>query len=218
MDSLPAEQPTSQDPRIENPRPRSTGPRSLKGKANSSMNRLVHGCRSQKLVLRHEDPAEFEATVRGWFEHYAPEDEVAVALVEELAKAHWFLKRAQKRLAEVEWELPMNAYHWTETHQKLLHNFTRYKVSAERTFQRYWKDLEAHRALAARCARREETHLRRTPPKLETTRSPEPSDPPQSPKPAEAVPEHRPASNSPSPLPPERPPYSAPCALENLSP
>jgi hypothetical protein len=36
------------------------------------MNRLVHGCRSQKLVLRHEDPAEFEATIRGWFEHYAP--------------------------------------------------------------------------------------------------------------------------------------------------
>jgi hypothetical protein len=204
MDSLPAEQPTSQDPRIENPRPRSTGPRSVEGKANSSMNRLVHGCRSQKLVLRHEDPAEFEATIRGWFEHYAPEDEVAVALVEELAKAHWFLKRAQKRLAEVEWELPMNAYHWTETHQKLLHNFTRYKVSAERTFQRYWKDLEAH--------------LRRTPPKLETTRSLEPSDPPQSSKPAEVAPEHRPASNSPSPLPPERPPYSSPCALENLSP
>jgi len=168
------------------------------------MNRLVHGCRSQKLVLRHEDPAEFEATVRGWFEHYAPQDEVAVSLVEELAKAHWFLKRAQKRLAEVEWELPMNAYHWTETHQRLLHNFTRYKVSAERTFQRYWKELEVY--------------LRRTPPKLETIRSPERSAPPQSPTLAEAALEHPPASNSPSPLPPERPPGSAPCASENPSP
>jgi len=183
---------------------RSTGPRSLEGKANSSMNRLVHGCRSQKLVLRHEDPAEFEATMRGWFEHYAPQDEVAVALVEELAKAHWFLKRAQKRLAEVEWELPMNAYHWTDTHQRLLGNFTRYKVSAERSFQRYLRDLEAH--------------LRRTPPKPETTRSPAPTDPPQLPAPAEDAPEYLPGSNCPSPLPVERPPGSAPCASENPSP
>jgi hypothetical protein len=204
MDSLPLEQLTSSDPRGENPRPRSTGPTSVAGKARSSMNRLVHGCRSQKLVLRHEDPAEFEATVRGWFEHYAPQDEVAVSMVEELAKAHWFLKRAQKRLAEVEWELPMNAYHWTETHQKLLHNFTRYKVSAERTFQRYWKELEVY--------------LRRTPPKPEATRSPSPSDPPQSPAPAEAAPEYPPASNSPSPLRVERPPRSGPCASENPSP
>jgi hypothetical protein len=204
MDSLLAEQPTSPDPRSDNPRPRSTGPRSIEGKANSSMNRLVHGCRSQKLVLRHEDPAEFEATIRGWFEHYAPQDEVAVSLVEELAKAHWFLKRAQKRLAEFEWELPMNAYHWTDSHQRLLGNFTRYKVSAERTFQRYLKDLEAY--------------LRRTPPKPETTRSPEPSDRPQFRRQAEAAPEHLPRSNSPSPLPPERPPGSEPCVSENPSP
>jgi hypothetical protein len=204
MESLPAEQPTYSDPRGENPRPRSTGPRSLQGKANSSMNRLVHGCRSQKLILRHEDPAEFEATIRGWFEHYAPQDEVAVTLVEELAKAHWFLKRAQKRLAEVEWELPMNAYHWTETHQRLLGNFTRYKVSAERSFQRYLKDLEAH--------------LRRTPQKPKTTRSTEPSDPPQLPTPFEVAPKHPPASNCPSPLPPERPPGYAPCVSENPSP
>jgi len=218
MDSLLAEHPTSLEPRSDNPRPRSTGPRSLEGKATSSMNRLVHGCRSQKLVLRHEDPAEFEATIRGWFEHYAPQDEVAVALVEELAKAHWFLKRAQKRLAEVEWELPMNAYHWTDTHQRLLANFTRYKVSAERTFQRYLKDLEAHRAIVARCARLEDTHLRRTPRKPETTRPPEPKDLPQFPTPAEDAPEHLPCSNYPSPLPVERPPGSAPCASENPSP
>ena len=204
MDSLLAEQPTSLEPRSDNPRPRSTGPRSLKGKAASSMNRLVHGCRSQKLVLRHEDPAEFEATIRGWFEHYAPQDPVAVALVEELAKAHWFLKRAQKRLAEVEWELPMNAYHWTDTHQRLLGNFTRYKVSAERSFQRYLKDLEAH--------------LRRTPQKPKTTRSPAPTDPPQFPAPAEDAPERRPGSDCPSPLPVERPPRSEPYASENPSP
>jgi hypothetical protein len=210
LDSLPAEQPTFPDPRGGNPRPRSTGPRTLEGKARSSMNRLVHGCRSQKLVLRHEDPAEFEATIRGWFEHYAPEDPVAVSLVEELAKAHWFLKRAQKRLAEVEWELPMNAYHWTDTHQRLLDNFTRYKVSAERSFLRYLKELEAHlkRLVPALNSR----------PKPETVRSPEPSDPRRSPSPAVDAPERLPRSNCPSPLPAERPPGSAPCASENLSP
>ena len=164
MDSPIVEQSTQPEQPGGNPRPRSTGPRTLEGKARSSMNRLMHGCRSEKLVLRHEDPAEFEASVRGWFEHYAPKDALAVALVEELAKAHWFLRRAQKRLAEVEWNLPMNAYTWTEENQSLLNNFTRYKVAAERSFIRYFKELELHRRRTA---------TPDTQPKPKTTRSPE---------------------------------------------
>ncbi len=65
------------------------------------------------------------------------------ALVEDLARAHWFLKRASKRLEEIEYELPSNAYHWTNSHQQLFANFSRYKTAAERSFLRYVKEIES---------------------------------------------------------------------------
>ncbi len=92
------------DSHLENSPPnRSPGPRTPAGKATSSQNAIKHGCCSQKTILRDEDPAEFEFVVQGWFDHYRPEDQ--------LARAHWFLKRASKRLEEIEYELPSNAYH-----------------------------------------------------------------------------------------------------------
>lgn len=121
-----------------------TGPRSPNGKARSSENAITHGCRSEKLILRHEDPEEFEALRDAWFEHYGPESKLAGALLEETVRAHWFVKRAQKQLDDIVWELPANAYHWTEEHERLYRNFTRYKNSHERTFFRFFKELEAH--------------------------------------------------------------------------
>ena len=121
-----------------------TGPRSPEGKERSSGNALTHGCRSEKLIIRSEDPAAFDALREGWFQHYQPETDLAAALVEETVRAHWFLKRAQKHLEDVEWELPGNAYHWTEEHERLFRNFSRYKNAAERTFFRFFKELEAH--------------------------------------------------------------------------
>jgi hypothetical protein len=126
------------------PRDGRTGPRSSDGKARSSENAITHGCRSEKLILRHEDPAEFESLRDAWFEHYGPESKIAGALLEETVRAHWFLKRAQKQLDDIVWELPANAYHWTEEHERLYRNFTRYKNSHERTFFRFFKELEAH--------------------------------------------------------------------------
>jgi hypothetical protein len=123
---------------------KSTGPRTPEGKATSSLNALKHGCRSEKTVLRDEDPAEFEATVAAWFHLYEPRDLVAITLVEKTARAHWFLKRASKRLEEVEWELPANAWHWTDEHQKLYTNFSRYKTTAERSFLRFFKELQIY--------------------------------------------------------------------------
>jgi hypothetical protein len=121
-----------------------TGPRTPAGKAKSSQNSFKHGCRSEKTVLRHEDPAEFEATVQGWLTHYLPDTQPAITLVENLARAHWALNRNEKRLEEVEWELPANAYHWTDAHHKLYAVTNRYKTTAERSFIRYFKEVEAH--------------------------------------------------------------------------
>jgi hypothetical protein len=123
---------------------RSTGPSSPEGKARSSMNRLTHGCRSEKTVLPDEDPAEFESNMEGWIEQYLPDEGIGALLVQETGLAHWFLKRARRRLEEVEWELPSNPNSWTEPNEKRFEKFTRYKTTAERAFSRNFRELEAH--------------------------------------------------------------------------
>ncbi|HEY7305590.1 MAG TPA: hypothetical protein VH601_15805 [Bryobacteraceae bacterium] len=140
--ALPLSPPAEISP--EQPREGRTGPRSPDGKARSSENAITHGCRSEKLILRHEDPAEFEALRDAWFRHYQAPSEIVIALLEETVRAHWFLKRAQKQLDDIVWELPANAYHWTEEHERLFRNFTRYKNSHERTFFRFFRELDAH--------------------------------------------------------------------------
>ena len=123
---------------------RATGPRSPEGKAASSMNRLSHGCRSQVTVLPDEDPAEFEAILRDWFDAYGPQDPIAARLVEDTALADWFLRRNRKRLDQIECRLPHDAWHWTDSNLKLYNNFLRYKTTAERSFLRAFRELEAH--------------------------------------------------------------------------
>lgn len=121
-----------------------TGPRTPPGKSISSQNALKHGCRSAKTVLAHEDPAEFEATLDAWVRAYAPKTEIALALVAQLTRAHWQLKRTQNQLDAIEFELPANPWDWTDAHHKQLALFTRYKTTAERSFLRYFKEIEAH--------------------------------------------------------------------------
>jgi hypothetical protein len=120
---------------------RSTGPTTPDGKRISSLNRLDHGCRSEQLILPTEDPAEFEFTLDGWFASYPSQD---ATLVFETAKAHWFLKRNEKRLHQVESSLPADPCSWTSEHHKSFQNFTRYKTTAERTFFRWYRALEIH--------------------------------------------------------------------------
>ncbi|HTU48303.1 MAG TPA: hypothetical protein VMF91_24805 [Bryobacteraceae bacterium] len=122
----------------------STGPRSPEGKATSSLNRLTHGCRSEQILIPGEDPAEFEFMMNGWIEAYDPKDAIALNLVEEVAKAHWFLKRNEKWLHQIQVRLPHDAWLWTEENHKRLANTMRYKTTAERAFFRWYKALETH--------------------------------------------------------------------------
>jgi hypothetical protein len=124
--------------------PAPPAPRTPEGKAKSSKNSFQHGCRSEKTVLPDEDPAEFEATVQRWYTQYEPDTPAAISLVEKLARAEWQLKRTQNRLDEIEWQLPANVHDWTEDHHKRLVNFNRYHTTAERSFLRYFKEIEAY--------------------------------------------------------------------------
>ncbi len=106
---------------------RSTGPLSETGKSTSSMNRLTHGCCSEKHVLPHEDPEEFAATIQFWFDEYLRDErenyDIAAMLVQETALAQWHFTRNRRRLEEFESKLPASACDWTGEHHKEFQNF-----------------------------------------------------------------------------------------------
>ena len=72
---------------------KSTGPKSAEGKKRSSLNSLVHGLRSEEVVLPGEDPAAFEAERAAWFEDFQPKSQARAALVERAAIAAWRCRR-----------------------------------------------------------------------------------------------------------------------------
>ncbi|HYP12366.1 MAG TPA: hypothetical protein VEQ63_00460 [Bryobacteraceae bacterium] len=72
----------------------STGPKTAKGKAASSQNALSHGLTSSKIVLPHEDPAEYRRLQASLVATYSPASEYEAAMVETLAEALWRRQRA----------------------------------------------------------------------------------------------------------------------------
>lgn len=128
----------------------STGPRTPAGKAVSAMNSLSHGCRSEKTILRHEDPAEYTALIEGWLKQYNPQTPAERLLVDQTAHAQWFLQRNQHRFDEVEYEKNMNFRTWTLEQNQEYALALRYKTAAERTFLRWFKELESYYARAER--------------------------------------------------------------------
>ncbi len=107
------------------------------------MNRLSHGCRSEKTLIPGEDPAEFDHHAQSWFDHYNPQTPDALALVREVVRQSWFFKRNSRRLEDIEFRLPHDAWHWTPTNIHLYNTFSRYKTTAERSFLRFYKETEA---------------------------------------------------------------------------
>ncbi|HEX4228496.1 MAG TPA: hypothetical protein VHZ07_07485 [Bryobacteraceae bacterium] len=133
--------PQGYDPRdFHSSDPRATGLCTPEDAANIT---YPHG-RSQKFILRHENPAEYEALHKKWWDEYQPSGHIEETLVQLLVDNHWLFKRARLRLEQVEWEMPINAKHWIEDYQKQLETFTRFKNTAERAFQRAFREVELH--------------------------------------------------------------------------
>ena len=130
------------DPKLSNA---STGPRTPGGKANSSQNRLDHGCCSSRALLDHEDPEHYEFTLEYWraaYSAHAAGDPSLAPHIEETANAYWRFLRNQNRLAECESALPTHALDWTDAHHKQFGLFSRYATAAERAFFRWFRNLE----------------------------------------------------------------------------
>ena len=72
---------------------RSTGPRSVAGKAASCQNATRHGLLSRQPLLPGEDPAELEALTRQLVEHLDPEAGVEELLVDDIVALVWRLRR-----------------------------------------------------------------------------------------------------------------------------
>jgi hypothetical protein len=72
---------------------RSTGPRTLAGKARSRFNALRHGLRAEQALLPGEDRDEFERFHHAMIDRLSPEGALEEELVDRLVSLFWRLRR-----------------------------------------------------------------------------------------------------------------------------
>ncbi len=124
---------------------RSTGPRTLEGKARSSQNARTHGCTSRTLILPDESWEEYELVLSEWMGDFEPQTPTGWELVEQTAQAHWFFLRVQKQCDSFEASTSLNALEWSEAEWKMRERLGRYRTAAERSFHRALTAIEARR-------------------------------------------------------------------------
>ncbi len=73
---------------------RSRGPVTPEGKAISSRNALRHGLLANIVVLSNEDAKTFEGVFQMLIKRFSPVDDIELSAIEEMAAAHWRLRRA----------------------------------------------------------------------------------------------------------------------------
>ncbi|MGO9260385.1 MAG: hypothetical protein ACLQU1_29375 [Bryobacteraceae bacterium] len=82
---------------------KSTGPRSVEGKAASSQNALKSGIDSESQIIRGEDPAALDALANEYLLDHQPQSASERALVDILIDSEWTLRRLRKTEAQL-WE------------------------------------------------------------------------------------------------------------------
>jgi hypothetical protein len=75
---------------------RSTGPRSVAGRAASSQNATCHGLLSRRPLLADENPAEYELVSTRLLEALAPASAMEEIIVDDIVGAVWRLRRLQR--------------------------------------------------------------------------------------------------------------------------
>jgi hypothetical protein len=71
----------------------STGPKTIAGKQQSSLNALKHGLTGQLVVMPTEDLALYESHKKSFFNEYRPQGATEAHLVQDLADVSWRLSR-----------------------------------------------------------------------------------------------------------------------------
>ena len=80
---------------------KSTGPRSVEGKAATRFNALKHGIDAGSLLVPGEDSAEFEELRAAYYEQFQPCGPVETALLDTIVRCDWNQRRYARIEAEV---------------------------------------------------------------------------------------------------------------------
>ena len=80
---------------------KSTGPRTVGGKAVVAQNAVTHGLRATEAVIKGEDPGEFEFYREQMLEELHPAGALEAALAERAVSLAWRLRRAERLQNEV---------------------------------------------------------------------------------------------------------------------
>ncbi len=112
-------------------------------------NALKHGCCAiDALLLPHENAADLQSLENTWTKEFAPQTDTERHLVQELVHADWFLQRATKTLLEIEKRLyteKPNPLDWSESEQRTVGRFTRYRTAHANAVAKCRKAIEDHR-------------------------------------------------------------------------
>jgi len=126
---------------------KSTGPRSVEGKAVTRFNALKSGIDARSLVIPGEDPAELQTLVTNYYLQFPPASPLDVFLVDALVNADWQLRRLRKVEAGL-WQ-PQFVAEDDGPLGKTLTRLHRRIDAAERSYYRALKELQAQIAARA---------------------------------------------------------------------
>lgn len=120
----------------------STGPKSPEGISTSSHNATKHGLAGKQVVIKGEDPAQYDALRASLLAEYAPATEREAMLVEEIAQSWWRLQRAKRAEVHV-----LNLYGLASCMcegdgRRAFQTVTRYLNGLERTWRKACTELE----------------------------------------------------------------------------
>ena len=113
---------------------KSTGPRTLSGKAIASMNAVKHGLAARTPVVPGESPADFQAYATRWLDDLRPAGPMQEFLAERVISVTWRLRRVGKLEAAL---FEPDGGREGGSLSKLI----RYETALERSFYRNLKEL-----------------------------------------------------------------------------
>ncbi|HUI57650.1 MAG TPA: hypothetical protein VLY04_21885 [Bryobacteraceae bacterium] len=119
---------------------KSTGPRSVEGKAAVRMNALKSGIDAQSTIIRGENPADLETLTSEYLEAHSPVTPQERFYVDILIRSDWQMRRLTRADAQI-WEYQYDSF--SRMPEDCL--LGKIYVSADRTFarlQRRMKDIE----------------------------------------------------------------------------
>ena len=167
---------------------KSTGPRSVEGKAASRFNALKTGITAKSMVIPGEDPDELAALAAGYHDQFRPATALERFLVDALVSADWQLRRLQRVEAQL-WASPADTP-LGDIYSSALETFTRLQrriESTERSYYRALKELQrlqaAGEAPLASFFPIPEGAAADPPPELTAPSTPETPPPPETPAP-----------------------------------